>query len=314
MKSSRLLLIFLFGLMIIASPSLAKSGGQGDAQRAFSCMDSCHIGSSGIDSSATIDIELDRERVFTGQLISLSIKASGMELSKKGLVGVFLLSNDSSPLDDWKVVQDPNGGNNNYVEKPVFSSTQGATFTWILQAPDTNGTYIIDAAIHHGADPNPDEYAYLGRLTTPLQIEVESMPEDLPRFSDDWKTTSSRDLGDETTIIIETEDTDDLIVEWRTGSSETILEALLIKQGDGIWSFTLPASSVESNLTWRAKLSNPALEEITPWFTLSSNEPDYDIDERGLMIQAIAGGILAAAIAIAMQRRFAFPPQQGGML
>jgi len=67
-------------------------------------------------------------------------------------------------------------------------------------------------------------------------------------------------------------------------------------------------------LTWRAKLSNPALEEVTPWFTLSSSKPNYDIDERALMIQAIAGGILAAAIAIAMQRRFAFPTQKGGML
>jgi len=314
MKLSRFLAIILFGLMIVSSPSLAKPSGQGDAKRAFSCMDSCHIGPTGTDSSATVNIELDRERVFTSQLLSLSIKTSGMELSKKGLVGVFLLADDGSPLDDWKVVQDPNGGNNNYVEKPVFSSTQGATFTWILQAPDNNGNYSIDAVIHHGADPNPDEYAYLGRLTTPLLIEVEPMPEDLPRFSDDWKTTSSRDLGDETTIIIETEDTDDLIVEWRTSSSETILEALLTKQGDGIWSFTLPASSVESNLTWRAKLSNPALEEVTPWFTLSSSKPNYDIDERSLMIQAIAGGILAAAIAIAMQRRFAFPTQKGGML
>ena len=314
MKASRFLIIIFSGLMIVASPSLAKPGGQGDAERAFSCMDSCHIGSSGAASSATINIELDRERVFTGQLISLTIKTSGMELSKKGLVGVFLLSKEGSSLDDWKVVQDPNGGNNNYVEKPVFSSTQGATFTWILQAPDTNGNYSIDAAIHHGADPNPEEYAYLGRLTTPLQIEVEPMPEDLPRFSEGWKPTSSRDLGDETTITIETEDTDDLIVEWRTGSSETILETSLTKQGDGVWSFTLPASSVESNLTWRAKLSNPALEEITPWFTLSSSKPDYDIDELALMIQAIAGGILAAAIAIAMQRRFACPAQKGGML
>lgn len=300
--------------MIVASPSLAKPGGQGDAERAFSCMNSCHLGPSGTDSSATINIELDRERVFTGQLISLSIKTSGMELSKKGLVGVFLLSNDGAPLADWEVVQDPNGGNNNYVEKPVFSSTQGATFTWTLRAPDTNGNYSIDAAVHHGADPNPDEYAYLGRLTTPLLIEVEPMPEDLPRFSEGWKPISSRDLGDETKIIIETEDTDDLIVEWRTDSSEAILEASLTKQGEGVWFFTLPASSVESNLTWRAKLSNPALEETTPWFTLSSSKPDYDIDERALMIQAIAGGILAAAIAIAMQRRFAYPSQKGGML
>lgn len=314
MKAARFLIIIFSGLMIVVSPSLAKPGGQGDAERAFSCMDSCHLGSSGKDSSATIIIELDRERVFTGQLISLSIKTSGMELSEKGLVGVFLLSKEGSPLDDWKVVQDPNGGNNNYVEKPVFSSTQGATFTWILQAPDTNGNYSIDAAIHHGADPNPDEYAYLGRLTTPLQIEVEAMPEDLPRFSEGWKPISSRDLGDETTITIETEDTDDLAVEWRTGSSETILEAPLIKQGDGVWLFTLPASSVESNLTWRAKLSNPALEEITPWFTLSSSQPAYDIDEQALMIQAIAGGILAAAIAIAMQRRFAYPSQKGEVL
>ena len=50
-------------------------------------------------------------------------------------------------------------------------------------------------------------------------------------------------------------------------------------------------------------MSNPALEETTPWFTLSSIEPGYDIDEVALFMQSLAFGLLVAAMAIALQRR-----------
>ena len=309
MRISRILLVMVCTLTLLVSPSLAKPGGQGDADRDFSCADSCHVGESGGQSSATIIIELDRTRVFTGQTISISVKVSGMELSKKGLVGVFLMTPVSNGVgksiehSGWTVIQDPNGGSNNFVEKPVLSSSQGATFTWIVRAPSETGMVSIDAAIHHGIDPNPDEIAYQATSGQPLSLEIEPMPDDLPRISADWKPVSNRMIGELMTINLETEDAETVEVEWRVGESGSVQSAEVTQAASGTWSFTLPATTDEANLSWRAMMSNPALEETTPWFTLSSIEPGYDIDEVALFMQSLAFGLLVAAMAIALQRR-----------
>ena len=311
MIRSRLALVLLCILMLSIPPSLAKPGGQGDGDRDFSCAESCHVGNSGAESSATATIELDRSRVFTGQTISLSVKVSGMELSKKGLVGVFLLSSLSNgagkSIEDsgWTIVQDPNGGDNNYVEKPVLSASQGATFTWVLRAPDNPNTVFVYTAIHHGSNPNPNDIAYQGSWEEPLTIEIEEMPENLPRLSKDWSPTSSRIIGQTTTIELTTEDADSLSVEWRLGDTGSIQTVDVSEDSEERWSFTLPATTDDSNLSWRAKMSNSALEETTPWFTLSSDEPPYDISESAMFMQALALGILVAAIAMAIQRRLA---------
>jgi len=311
MHPSRFLLVLLCAVTLLVSPSLAKPGGQGDADRDFSCADSCHVGESGGQSSATILIELDRDRVFTGQTISISVKVSGMELSKKGIVGVFLISPVSNGVgksieqSGWTVVQDPNGGSNNFVEKPVLSASQGATFTWIVRAPSETGLTNVDAAIHHGADPNPDDIAFQATSGQPLSIEIEPMPENLPRLSEGWEPVSSRMIGEPLTISLDTEDTDDVVVEWRMGDSGSIQNAEVSEGTLGKWSFTLPATTDEANLSWRAKMSNPALEETTPWFTLNSNAPGYDIDEVALVMQSLAFGLLVAAMVIAFQRRLA---------
>ena len=309
MRISRIVLVMLCTLTLMVSPSLAKPGGQGDADRDFSCADSCHVGESGGQSSATIEIELDRDRVFAGQVISISVKVDNMQLSKKGLVGVFLMSPVSNGVgksitdSGWTVIQDPNGGSNNFVEKPVLSSSQGATFTWIVRVPSEIGSVSIDAAIHHGADPNPDEIAFQATSGQPLSVEIESMPDDLPRLSPEWEPISSRLIGELSTIELETIDVETVEVEWRFEESGSIQHAEVSSGGSGRWSFLLPATTGEANLSWRVKLSNPALEETTPWFTLSSNDPSYDIDEFALFMQAFAFGLLVAAMAIALQRR-----------
>lgn len=311
MIRSRLTLVLLCILMLSMPPSLAKPGGQGDGDRDFSCAESCHVGNSGAESSATSTIELDRSRVFTGQTISLTVKVSGMELSKKGLVGVFLLSSLSNDVgksiedSGWTIVQDPNGGDNNYVEKPVLSASQGATFTWILRAPDNPNTFYVYSAIHHGSDPNPDDVAHQGSWEEPLVIDVEEMPENLPRLSEGWSPTSSRTIGQTTTIDLTTEYTDSVSVEWRSGESGSIQTVDVSEDSEGRWSFTLPATTDDSNLSWRAKMSNSALEETTPWFTISSDESPYDISESAMFMQALALGMLVAAIAMAIQRRLA---------
>ena len=316
MKLFRFLLILFCAMMLSIAPSMAKPGGQGDADRAFSCIESCHVGTFSAESSATVVLELDRERVFTGQAIAVSVKVTEMQLSKKGLVGVFLglpVSNDAGDsIEDvgWTIIQDPNGGTNNYVEKPVFSSTQGATYTWTLRAPSDVGTKQIDAAIHHGAQPNPDEFGYSTSATSPLSFEVEPMPENLPRLAEDWQPESKRLVGETSTISVDLEDTDELVIEWRIEETGAIQTATVEKKSSGTWSFELPATTDESNLSWRAKMSNPALEETTPWFTLSSTDPPYVVEETALILQALAFGILAAAIGIAMQRRFAASGKQ----
>ena len=105
------------------------------------------------------------------------------------------------------------------------------------------------------------------------------------------------------TINLETEDAEIVEVEWRVGESGSVQSAEVTQAASGTWSFTLPATTDEANLSWRAMMSNPALEETTPWFTLSSIEPGYDIDEVALFMQSLAFGLLVAAMAIALQRR-----------
>jgi hypothetical protein len=66
-------------------------------------------------------------------------------------------------------------------------------------------------------------------------VQVEEVPENLPRLSPNWEPTNTRGLGEETTITLETMNTDSATVELMNGA-----EVVVIPVVDN--QFTIPAA------------------------------------------------------------------------
>ena len=305
MRSWKAFLAVSCFLLVSATPGLANPGGEGDGDRDFSCAESCHVGAQGERSSGSISLTLDRDRVFAGQLFSVSATVVDTELSSNGLVGVFLLDeisgNSGSNVEDGtlEIVQDPNGGHANYVERRLISSGGGAVFTWTLRAPVSLGPQTVSAAMHHGEDSADTAMFNTAQV---LQFEVESLPDDLPRLKEGWEAPSIRHPGEETTIILDLEDTDVVFIEWKP-TAESSPVALQVEELEKGFSFTIPGTTDESEVSWRATLSNAALSEKTPWFTLHSKDPELEVDETSLYIQALSYCLLSAAVCIIIQKK-----------
>ena len=137
-RTQRLLALGALALLLMApTSSIANPGGNGDSSRDYTCGGSCH-GDPGLSqpSDGTISIGTDTT-AFSGTVTAVHVSASGMSLSGKRILGVFLLSslngNDDLPSDyGWSVIQDPNGGISNYVET-VVPESGSATLTWVLR-------------------------------------------------------------------------------------------------------------------------------------------------------------------------------------
>jgi len=136
---SRAAVLIVIALLFATSASVANPGGEGDANRDYTCGGSCHGDpalSSPSDGIVTISVD---PLTFSGTATAVHVTASGMSLSGNRLLGVFLLSsasgNDDHPEDHgWNILQDPNGGTHNYVEVVVpFSGL--VTFIWVMLAP-----------------------------------------------------------------------------------------------------------------------------------------------------------------------------------
>ena len=139
MKYKLSIIAIIFVLLSSTTFSVANPGGNGDNNRDFTC-GSCHGDPSlSANSDGILTIEIQRN-VYAGNAVAVHVTASDMTLSNNRIVGIFLLGslngNSDHPSDyGWSIIQDPNGGINNYVETTVPSSNS-VTLTWILFAPD----------------------------------------------------------------------------------------------------------------------------------------------------------------------------------
>ena len=114
---NRKVIVMLLCTFLIIAPgsSVANPGGNGDADRDYSCGGSCHGDPSlSMASDATIDITLGNE-AFSGQAVAIHVTVSDITTSSNGIIGLFILSslngNSDSPEDHgWNLIQDPNGG------------------------------------------------------------------------------------------------------------------------------------------------------------------------------------------------------------
>ncbi|MEC7700964.1 MAG: hypothetical protein VX652_04120, partial [Candidatus Thermoplasmatota archaeon] len=91
-SGARLLVLGAIACVLLASTtSVANPGGNGDADRDYTCGGSCH-GDPGLSMPSDGMISLSADSVaFSGTATAVHVTASGMSLSGKRLIGVFLL-------------------------------------------------------------------------------------------------------------------------------------------------------------------------------------------------------------------------------
>ena len=90
MMRSRAAVLAIIALLLATSASMANPGGEGDADRDFTCGGSCH-GDPALSapSDGTVSVSVD-SLVFSGTATAVHVTASGMSLSGNRLLGVFL--------------------------------------------------------------------------------------------------------------------------------------------------------------------------------------------------------------------------------
>ena len=125
-------------------------------------------------------------------------------------------------------------------------------------------------------------------------VLVEEVPENLPRLSPDWEPINIRELGEETTIMLETLNTDSATVELMNGA-----EVIVIPVVDN--QFTVPAAVNPGIVQWRVIMEGEGPTQTSPWFRITAQEPGWEVDETALYLQSIALFLLCAGLVI-MQR------------
>lgn len=292
----RVLIVFTL-LLMMTTVSTANPGGKGDAVRSRDCAGSCHASSSsnGV-SEAVLDIQFP-ENVYAGLLLEIQTTVASVEVSSNNMVGLTLLINsdgakDLPANDGWEIITDPNGGGNNYVEvSDSFSAQNNVSNTWTLRAPVIAGNYSLYVAVQHGS---PDGGIAMSGISEAKQVMVEEVPENLPRLAADWKPINVRELGSETIITLETENTDSATVEMKNGGEITNLPV-----SDG--KFTIPAAVNPGVVEWRVILEGEGPTQTSPWFRLTSQEPGWEVDEFALYLQGVSMLLLGLGLVI-MQR------------
>ncbi len=299
----RLRVLLVFSLLIcVSSFSQANPGGVGDGIFDMQCGGACH-GDSSLNQTSSALIEFEIEGTpYLEQPISINAVASGSQLSIYDNIGMFLLTDTTGHSDTpkdagWEILSDSNGGNNNYLEGKMDSSSNNFSVSWTVKPTElTSTTFYV--SIHHGGDDIP----YFG-ISQGVEIEVLPIPDNLPRLASDFIPQTSRDLGEETIMKIETEDASNVLIEWKIEGS-TISTLSANSSENGIWQFNVPASNQPSMLQWRAILEGEGPSQTTPWFTLVAQEPPFEVDEAAVYLQSFALFIFVIGMVLTLQTKY----------
>jgi hypothetical protein len=293
--------------LLLFAPTLGSANPNGVGEGTFDaqCGGACH-GDADMNKSSTSVVSVEApSTAYEGLLTSVSITVEQIETTQTGLLGIFLLSSmngaGDTPSDQgWDIVSNSEGGSENYVEVTVNPGQTKRTVTWTLRAPSM-GTYALHGAIHHGGQDGSDA-PFFGASNTPASVEVQEVPENLPRLDEAFNPPVERSVGDSTTVELTTQFVESLRVEWRVVGGEP-QEAPVTANGGGAWSFDLPPSLQPSVIEWRAHLSGEGPEQTTPWFQLKSEEPRWSVDETTAYVQSIAMLLAFMAGFMALQHR-----------
>ena len=311
-------------MLLLMAPSLGSANPNGVGEGTFDaqCGGACHGDADMNRSSPAVVQVLAPAVAYEGLLTSVSVDISNIETTQNGLLGVFLLTDLSgagdTPADDgWTVISNSEGSLHNYVEVIVSPGVRQTTVTWTLRAPSI-GTYPLHAAVHHGSEDG-SEAPFFGASTTTTTVEVREVPEDLPRLAAAFEPPTQRKIGETTTVLLTTEFVTEATVEWRLQDGEVQL-ATVTAEGDGAWSFELPASLQPAVVEWRVHLSGAGPDQTTPWFQLRSDHPSWTVDETTAYVQSIAMLLALMVAFMALQHRHrgtkeerkTFPKNDGG--
>ena len=308
---SRISIITVIAILLAAGASVANPGGNGDADRDYTCGGSCH-GDPALStpSDGTVSVSVD-STTFSGTATAVHVTASGMSLSGNRLLGVFLLGsadgNGDHPEDHgWSIVQDPNGGSHNYVEV-VVPSSGSVTMTWVMLAPQTLGAANLFVATHHGSNPNSNNWAYSG-LTRGYTVDVQPVPENLPGFAFDWKP-ETRVTGDTSPTVIRTTNTTSVSVQWMLEGEWIPHEAEVSGEGDE-WNAQIPATIGDTRIQYQVTTSNGEFSITQPWLTVATQPAPFDGDIWDARLQGLALALLVTAFLLSLQARLS--PWEGG--
>jgi len=150
----------LFGLCLLALAVLLPlqwdsggfQGGVSDQSIGYGGCASCHANLG----NGTIEMWASKLDLLVEESVTVVVNVTENVLSANKIIGAFLLNaltggeEDRPSADGWRIMQDPNGGTNNYVEKVSPGIGSKVSFNWTLRAPPTSGIFHLYARIHHG--------------------------------------------------------------------------------------------------------------------------------------------------------------------
>ena len=289
----KLVLILALSLIVPLHVS-GNPGGVGNSLENMQCGGACH-GDANQNATSNLQLSLEPSRtVWVGQPTEIIVQVSGFDSSHDvDQIGIFLLSstnanNDLPTSDGWTILSDGMGGSNNYIEYASIDSNV-LTHSWILRAEEV-GEKQLYVSVHHGDNSGNDAGSPFFGVSQAFKITVEAIPENLQRIDPEYQPPTSREVGEATTLCLETIAASDVVIEWREPLGESYqLETL---QNNVCWNAVLPSALTASTIEWRAILEGEGPQQTTPWFSLTSTEPTWEADETALMLQSIAHFVL----------------------
>ena len=286
-------------LLLATNLGAAEPGGVGDGIYDMQCGGACHGDSDQNATSSASLILITESSIYAGQATTFSLQVDQLTSSPYVPIGLFLLSDTTGYRDTpqdigWQILSDSNGAVNNYIE--VIGLVGGDTIDWVLRAPEV-GNYTFFASIHHGGNNAP----HFG-ISQAYNVEVLPIPDNLPRLTEQFTPIVAREVGEQTSFQLLTEDADTVVVECRIDGG---VANQAIVTGDAVNGFMveLPTANQPSTMQWRALLSGEGPQQTSPWFTLVTNEQSFSIDTTAVYLQAVSVLIFFAGLTVLLQTR-----------
>ena len=301
-------MILLTLLLFCSAFGAAEPGGNGDSMRDMQCGGACH-GDASINetSQALLSLSAD-DTIYLGIPTTLTLTANNLETSSTRVIGLFLLTDmtghSDTPQDaGWDILSDANGGSVNYIERTLTSGQNETTISWVLRASSLGPTSFY-AAIHHGgASSSP----FFGSTASSLAVNVEPVPENLPRLAADFTPPTKRLLNSPTELLIHTEYTESLQFEWMAEDG-LVQTSIVNTSGENSWTTSLPAALQPTTVQWRVIMEGEGPEQTSPWFTLTAEKASWEVSQNAVYLQAFALLFMTAGIVLSLQNRFAYIP------
>ena len=299
----KLVLLLALSLLVPLHVS-GNPGGVGNSLENMQCGGACH-GDANQNATSNLQLSLQPSgTVWVGQPTEITVQISGFDTSHDiDQIGIFLLSstnanNDIPTTDGWSILSDGMGGSNNYIEYASVDSNV-LTHSWILRADDV-GEKVLYVSVHHGDNSGTDAGSPFFGVSQAFEITVEAIPENLQRINPEYQPPTSREIGESTTLCLETIAASDVVIEWREPSGESY--QVETTQNNGCWNAVLPSALSVSTIEWRAILDGEGPQQTTPWFSLASVEPTWEADETALMLQSIAHLVLFFGLVLLVRK------------